>query len=193
MADSSSLDVNIVTDAVDSTGATVIGVVQSNVTESSTVDALVTTGGIGPTGATGSPGTAATIAVGTVTTGSAGSSATVTNSGSSSAAVFDFTIPRGDTGSSSTGITRSTVVTSGNTTASATASVDYVYLVAGAHTITMPTAVGNTNRYTIKNNHSAAITVNTTSSQTIDGTTSIQIAPEDSVDLISNNSNWGIL
>jgi hypothetical protein len=52
----------------------------------------------GPTGPAGAPGTSATIAVGTVTTGAAGSSASVTNSGSSSAAVFNFTIPRGATG-----------------------------------------------------------------------------------------------
>ena len=59
------------------------------------------TGATGPAGADGrdgNDGAAATIAVGTVTTGAAGSSATVTNSGTSSAAVFDFTIPRGDTG-----------------------------------------------------------------------------------------------
>ena len=49
-------------------------------------------------GATGPQGAAATIAVGTVTTGAAGSSATITNSGTSGAAVFDFTIPRGDAG-----------------------------------------------------------------------------------------------
>jgi hypothetical protein len=36
--------------------------------------------------------------VGTVTTGAAGSSVVITNSGSSSAAVFDFTIPKGDDG-----------------------------------------------------------------------------------------------
>lgn len=45
--------------------------------------------------ATGSIGAAASIAVGTVTTGAAGSSATVTNVGTSSAAVFDFSIPQG--------------------------------------------------------------------------------------------------
>lgn len=56
------------------------------------------TGATGPTGATGAPGAAATIAVGTTTTGAPGSSATVVNSGTSSAAIFDFTIPRGDTG-----------------------------------------------------------------------------------------------
>lgn len=46
----------------------------------------------------GEAGTAATIEVGTVTTGEAGSLAAVTNSGTTSAAVFDFVIPRGDKG-----------------------------------------------------------------------------------------------
>jgi len=58
----------------------------------------IPTGATGATGATGSAGAAATISVGTVTTGSAGSSVTVTNSGSSSAATFDFSIPAGATG-----------------------------------------------------------------------------------------------
>lgn len=49
-------------------------------------------------GPQGNPGTAATVAVGTVTTGAAGSSAQVTNSGTSQAAVFNFVIPRGDSG-----------------------------------------------------------------------------------------------
>ena len=49
-------------------------------------------------GIDGQDGAAATIAVGTVTTGAAGSSASVVNSGTLSAAVFDFTIPRGDKG-----------------------------------------------------------------------------------------------
>ena len=47
-------------------------------------------------------GTAATIAVGTVSTGVEGSSVTVANSGTTSAAVFDITIPKGDTGADST-------------------------------------------------------------------------------------------
>jgi len=46
----------------------------------------------------GPPGAAATVAVGSVTTGAPGSSAAVTNTGSSSAAVLAFTIPRGDAG-----------------------------------------------------------------------------------------------
>ena len=46
----------------------------------------------------GEQGPAATIAVGTTTTGAPGSQASVNNIGTSSAAVFDFTIPRGDKG-----------------------------------------------------------------------------------------------
>lgn len=52
----------------------------------------------GPQGPQGVPGTAATIAAGTTTTGAPGTNAAVVNSGTSSAAVFDFTIPRGDVG-----------------------------------------------------------------------------------------------
>jgi hypothetical protein len=49
----------------------------------------------GPQGQTGAAGAAATIAVGDVTTGTP---AAVTNSGTSSAAIFDFTIPPGSAG-----------------------------------------------------------------------------------------------
>jgi hypothetical protein len=48
-------------------------------------------------------GTNATISIGTVTTGAAGTNASVTNSGSASAATFNFTIPRGDKGADGTG------------------------------------------------------------------------------------------
>jgi len=56
------------------------------------------TGPTGATGSTGAAGAAATIALGTTTTGNAGTSVIITNSGTSGAAVFNFTIPRGDTG-----------------------------------------------------------------------------------------------
>lgn len=61
-----------------------------------------TDGADGSPGTPGTPGTdgaAATIAVGTVTTGAPGSSVVVSNSGTSSAATFDFTIPAGAAGS----------------------------------------------------------------------------------------------
>lgn len=60
------------------------------------------TGPQGEQGAQGATGTAATITIGTITTGAAGSSASVSNSGTSSAAILNFTIPRGDAGSDAT-------------------------------------------------------------------------------------------
>ena len=52
----------------------------------------------GPQGQQGEPGAAATVTVGTVTTVEPGTDAIVTNSGTESAAVLNFTIPRGETG-----------------------------------------------------------------------------------------------
>jgi hypothetical protein len=49
-------------------------------------------------GASGADGTSATVSIGTVTTVATGNSATVTNSGTSSAATFDFNIPKGSRG-----------------------------------------------------------------------------------------------
>lgn len=57
----------------------------------------------GSAGPTGPSGEAATVRVGTVTTGAAGSLASVTNSGSASAAVLNFTIPQGAAGTNGTG------------------------------------------------------------------------------------------
>ena len=56
------------------------------------------TGATGPTGPTGPTGAAATVAVGTVTTGDPGTDVQITNSGDGENAVFNFVIPRGDTG-----------------------------------------------------------------------------------------------
>jgi hypothetical protein len=65
---------------------------------------LAQAGSVGPAGATGPTGSAASITIGTVTTGAAGTQAAVTNSGTSTAAVLNFTIPQGaDGGSGTTG------------------------------------------------------------------------------------------
>jgi hypothetical protein len=52
----------------------------------------------GEIGDGGGPGTAATITVGTTTTGLPGTSANVVNVGTPSAAILNFTIPRGNVG-----------------------------------------------------------------------------------------------
>lgn len=60
------------------------------------------TGAQGAQGAKGDQGDAATIQVGTVTTVAYGQTANVVNSGTSGAAVFDFTIPQGKPGEQTT-------------------------------------------------------------------------------------------
>ena len=52
----------------------------------------------GDRGATGAPGAAATIRIGNVVTGAPGTNVVVTNSGTSSAAILNFQIPRGTPG-----------------------------------------------------------------------------------------------
>lgn len=92
-------------------------------------DLLVSKGDTGPAGADGAdgadgaPGAAATIAAGTTTTGAPGTMASVTNSGSSSAAIFDFTIPRGDPGAA--GATGDTGPTGPSGVVAATAPIQY--------------------------------------------------------------------
>lgn len=88
------------------------------------VGATGATGSTGPQGPAGSAGSAATITVGTTTTGAAGTSASVTNSGTSSAAVFNFTIPQGATGAQgpagATGATGATGAAGPNTVTTST-------------------------------------------------------------------------
>ena len=96
--------------------------------------------------------------------------------------------------SGSSGIVRNvTILSSSTITAGTVSSTDYIYICNGTCVITLPTAVGNTNMYTIKNT-SGTDTVNTTSSQTIDGSTSIQLlVVNQSIDIISNGTNWLII
>jgi len=82
-----------------------------------------TPGATGATGPQGNAGLAAIVNAGTTTTGAPGTSASVTNSGTTSAAVFDFTIPRGDvgpTGSAATIAAGTTTTTAPGTNATVT-------------------------------------------------------------------------
>ena len=91
------------------------------------------------------------------------------------------------------GITRSVLPISATTTGAATALVDYVYICTGTFTYTQPTAVGNTNMYTIKNASTGIITIVFTSGQNADGSTTIALNAGVSLDFISNNTNWIII
>lgn len=72
---------------------------------SGTTSANILNGKDGQDGQDGADGQAATVTVGTTTTGAAGTNASVVNSGTSSAAILDFTIPKGDTGATGVSIT----------------------------------------------------------------------------------------
>lgn len=89
-------------------------------------------------------------------------------------------------------ISRSVVFPSGPTTLSAAANTDYVCIVQGAYAITLPTAVGNASRYSIENAHSANITISTTSSQTMNGSLTAVMIPNQALEFISDNANWRI-
>lgn len=121
---------------------------------------------------------------------------TLTTTGTSGAATFianTLNIPQYSGGSG--GITRSVNVVSTATGAGSTAATDYIYLVSGTTTITLPTAVGNTNRYTVsRTDASLTTTIATTSAQTINGASTYTLLSQyASVDLISNGSNWLIV
>ena len=94
------------------------------------------------------------------------------------------------------GISRSITTITGSTTGLAAASMDYVYVgnTSGNINLTMPTAVSNTNRYTVKQNNIGVLTLLTTSSQTIDGVTAYSLNRQyQAVDLLSDNSNWFVV
>jgi len=142
------------------------------------------TGPIGATGAQGSVGaTGATGATGT--TGAQGTQGIQGMTGAQGV--------QGDTGAAGAdGLKRLIVVTTANVTAGAAPLTDYVYIISGAHTVTQPTAVGNTNRYTFKNAHTASVSLAFTSGQSADGG-GITLGESESVDLVSNNIEWKII
>lgn len=83
-------------------------------------------------------------------------------------------------------------------TSATTLNTTHYYVSASGSTtyaITLPTAVGVQGRvYIVKSNMNAGVllTVNTTSSQTIDGATSRALARFESLQVISNGSNWEV-
>ena len=72
---------------------------------------------------------------------------------------------------------------------------DYLIDVTGnTITVTLPSAVNRNGRnYIIKNSATGVVTVSTTSSQTIDGSTSRTLNLNDSIGIISDGSNWNIV
>lgn len=151
-------------------------------------------GPAGADGADGADGAAATIAVGTVTTGAAGSTASITNVGTSSAAIFDFTIPRGDTGSSGGG----TITLSGKTGAYTVVAGDLGTVInCTANTFTVSLTAASTLGsgfhcwvWNTSNTVSHVITIDPNGAETIDGATTLLLRRGEGCQIICDGSNW---
>jgi hypothetical protein len=93
------------------------------------------------------------------------------------------------------GTSRSINQIAGALTGAASGKTDYVYFWTGstAYNFTMPTAVSNTNLYTLKNASAVNQTVTFTSTQTADGSTTLTLTPLTSIDMVSNNTNYMIV
>lgn len=98
--------------------------------------------------------------------------------------------PSGGVGS---GIVRSATVVADNTTGGTSAGTDYVYVASAGIKFTLPTAIGNTNLYTLKNLSNSSVLVAVTAGQDIDGSATALINNNESLSFISNNSVWGVI
>lgn len=96
-------------------------------------------------------------------------------------------------GGSGGGITRVITSIAINTVGASAANTDYIYIVSGATTFTLPTAVGNTNPYSVINSGVDVVTVDTTGAETINGDASVTLpVPNMALDFISDGANWRI-
>jgi len=83
------------------------------------------------------------------------------------------------------------VTISTNTALPSASNTFYVYICTAALTVTLPTAVGSTSRYTLKNLSNGNVSIATTSSQQIDGAAAPKtLAKNLSSTLTSTGSNW---
>lgn len=106
----------------------------------------------------------------------------------------NFSITFANLRNSMLGSARSINVVTGNTAAGANSLTDYYYFVTATATITLPTATGNTNLYTIKNVGSGTVTIVTMGGQTIDGSPSAPLRVAfTSLTILSDGTNWNIV
>lgn len=121
----------------------------------------------------------------------AGSNVTFTIANNNATKKVDITVSA--TGGGGGGTVRSINSISVDTSAGSTSGTDYVYLVSGTTTLTLPDATANTNLYTVKNVGTGVVTIATTSAQTIDGSLTIVMPVQyTAVDLISDTANWNV-
>lgn len=91
------------------------------------------------------------------------------------------------------GTSRNISTVSVSSVVAATPSTDIVIIAGAGVQLTMPTAVGNTNLYTIKNTSTSSILLTPNGSEKIDTAANLILNVQyTSVDLISDNANWQI-
>lgn len=92
------------------------------------------------------------------------------------------------------GITRSVSVLSVSSTLAATALTDYVAFANVGVVLTLPTAISNTNLYTVKNMTTSSVQVAAATGQDIDGSATVLMPTQyESLTFISNSSVWGVI
>lgn len=92
------------------------------------------------------------------------------------------------------GITRVASIISVSSTLAAAASTDYVAFANVGIAITLPTAIGNSNLYTVKNISSSSVLIKTTAGQSIDGSaTALMPVQNQTLGFISNASVWQVV
>ena len=96
-------------------------------------------------------------------------------------------------GGSGSGITRTVSVLSVSSTLAAAATTDYVYFANVGVRLTLPTAVGNSNGYVVKNMATSSVLVSAAAGQDIDGSATVLMPTQyESLTFYSNSSVWGV-
>jgi hypothetical protein len=95
----------------------------------------------------------------------------------------------GGGGTSSWGVS---TLTTAQTLAGAT-NFTYIVLLSVGSVPTLPTAIGNSSRYLLKNIHSADRTIYASAGQTIEGQSTMVLSPGASIELVSDTLNWRII
>lgn len=124
----------------------------------------------------------------------AGSNVTITYANNDVTKYLDLTFASSGGGGSVGGVVRSINRVSTSQTMGATAGTDYVYVATAGIALTLPTAVANTNLYTIKNVSASSVLVATTAAETIDTDANLILPLQyTSVDLINDGADdWSI-
>lgn len=124
----------------------------------------------------------------------AGANTTIVYSNNDITKNVDVTISSsGSGGGSVIGTTRSINTISTSQVAGSVSLTDYVYICSAGINLTLPTAVGNTNLYTVKNTSTSSVLVSTTGGQTIDTQANVIMPVQfTSIDAISDSANWEI-